>query len=170
MKRSKTLGILWHSRFFCLIFDLSASFDIKMRQINSFLGIYYQDRHLRLLPRHQYQHHRTNIKRNAGCWRNPKSRERKRYRIYCQIKDPVIIYRPHFRFICLIWCQNEADKFIFGADNWENYRNFLFFFDTTFPNNHYLCNRNPCWKPTIGLRWGYIYINKGVTDALVLTG
>ena len=120
MKRSKTLGILWHSRFFCLIFDLSASFDIKMRQINSFLGIYYQDRHLCLLPRHQYQHHRTNIKRNAGCWRNPKSRERKRYRIYCQIKDPVIIYRPHFRFICLIWYQNDADKFIFWANNWEN--------------------------------------------------
>ena len=85
-----------------------------MRQINSFLGRYYQDRHLRPLPRHQYQHHRTNIKRNAGCWRNPKSRERKRHGIYCQIKDPVIIYRPHFRFICLIWYQNEADKFIFG--------------------------------------------------------
>ena len=46
---------------------------------------------------------------------------------------------------------------------------FSFFFDTTFKNYHYLCNCNPCWKPTIGLRWGYIYINKGVTDALVLT-
>ena len=104
MKRSKTLGILWHSRFFCLIFDLSASFDIKMRQINSFLGIYYQDRHLRLLPRHQYQHHRTNIKRNAGCWRNPKSRERKRHGIYCQIKD------LPFLFLCAnnIWRANNV--------------------------------------------------------------
>lgn len=78
-------------------------------------GRYYQDRHLRPLPRHQYLHHRTNIKRNAGCWRNPKSRERKRYGIYCQIKDPDTFFLPYFRFICLIPHQNKADKFNAGC-------------------------------------------------------
>ena len=38
MAESKCREIYDKVGFFCLISDLSASFDIKMRQINSFLG------------------------------------------------------------------------------------------------------------------------------------
>ena len=50
---------------------------------------------------------------------------------------------PHFRFICLVFYQNEADKFIFWHIT-EKITIFSLLFDTTFRNYHYLCNRNPC--------------------------